>query len=97
MKKNIKLNDKNSIEPTQPNILTNVYSPFAKVGKCPSCSLLMFINDDKCPHCGHELTPEESKNLLKNFKSDRARSLRFAVISTPIFLVLLYFLAKGLA
>jgi len=83
--------------PTEPNILGNAASVFARLGPCPGCGRRMFDHDESCPHCGYCLSPSEIGELKEYVNAYRRKGRWLVLILMPILILVFWAIARGSA
>jgi predicted amidophosphoribosyltransferase len=56
------------------------------LAKCPSCNMLMYCDDNVCPHCAHQLTEHEILTLAEQ----NPASIKNIIVGVLIWGILIY-------
>lgn len=74
-------------------------SGFKPLAECPKCCLLMYIYDDKCPHCDYVLKANEKEEQNQYYKNQNRKGYKLGAIFTIgfifLFFLLFYHFDKG--
>ncbi len=61
---------------------------FERQGKCPVCKLLINVEANECPNCGHDLSGEEMAAMRSKVNAQFKRSAIFGFILASAFVFL---------
>ncbi|QFU76651.1 hypothetical protein EY643_13860 [Halioglobus maricola] len=77
----------------QYSIMRGAGSVLVKMGPCPMCHKLIFVDEEDCPHCGYALTEEERQHMIKRIEKNNRYSMAFgALFFGSLFGAVVYFI-----